>query len=160
MHKLILASVFLSSLSLNAQQIPQQVINASGSHFSNNGIQLTSNVGEPITTLLSSTDNVVTQGFVQPIKTDVPTALREFAALDNNFTLYPNPSVSSVFLTFNTDLVPLKRVDVYANDGRLVLSQTLSNSTIDVSSLTDGIYWLRPISDEKQFGLKKLVKTH
>jgi hypothetical protein len=46
MHKLIFASVFLSSLSLNAQQIQQQVINASGSHFSNNGIQLTSNVLE------------------------------------------------------------------------------------------------------------------
>jgi hypothetical protein len=160
MHKLILASVFLSSFTLNAQQIQQQVINASGSHLANNGIHLTSNVGEPITTMLSTNSNIVSQGFVQPIQSDLPTALKEYATLDNNFTLYPNPSVFSVTLTFNAEIVALKRVDIYANDGRLVSSQTLSNNTINVTELSDGIYWIRPISDEKVFGLKKLVKTH
>lgn len=160
MRNLILSAVFLSSFTLKAQQIKQQVINSSGSHLIQNSLHLTSNVGEPITIMLSTTDNIVTQGFVQPIKTDVPTVLKEYAALDNSFTLYPTPSVSNVTLELKEPLIRVKRVDIYANDGRFVSSLALSNNSIDISQLTDGIYWIHPISDEKELGLKKLVKIH
>jgi hypothetical protein len=76
-------------------------------------------MGEPITTTLSTTANIVSQGFIQPIKTDLPTALKDFATIDDNFMLYPNPSVGSVNLTISEAHIILKRVDVYANDGRL-----------------------------------------
>jgi hypothetical protein len=160
MHKLLSSALVLSTLTVSAQKIQQQVINAAGGNFSNNSITISFNVGEPITTTLSTTDNILSQGFIQPIKTDLPTALKDFAAMDDNFMLYPNPSVGSVNLTISDAHIILKRVDVYANDGRLVLSKTISNNAIDMSSLSDGIYWVRPISDEKQFSLKKIIKTH
>jgi hypothetical protein len=160
MRKWLSSALIFSSWAINAQKIQQQVINSSGSSFSNNGITVAFNVGEPITSTLSTNNNVVSQGFIQPIKSDLPTALKEYAALDGNFMLYPNPTNGHINLTLNEGTITLKRVDIYANDDRLVLSRTLSNNSIDVSNLSDGIYWIRPISDEKQFGLKKLVKTH
>jgi Secretion system C-terminal sorting domain len=86
--------------------------------------------------------------------------LKEFTQLDDNFMLYPNPTSGSINLTINDDKTTLKRIDIYGNDGRLLLSTTPSNQSIDISSLSDGIYWIRPISDDKQFGLKKIIKTH
>ena len=78
MQKLIFTLIVVSSISLKAQKIEQQVINSSGSNFSNNGITVTSNVGQTVIALLSSNNNIVTQGFLQPIKSDLPTALLEF----------------------------------------------------------------------------------
>jgi Secretion system C-terminal sorting domain len=159
-NKLLISAIIFSSFVAKAQQIKQQVVNSSGSVFSNNSISISFNVGEPTTSMLSSNDNILTQGFIQPIKSDVPTALKEFAQMDDNFMLFPNPSVGSVNLTINEPKTTLTRVDVYANDGRLVLSKTLTNNSFEMSSLSDGNYWIRPISNDKQFSLKKIVKTH
>ncbi len=159
-NKLLISAIIFSSFVANAQQIKQQVINSSGSVFSNNSISVSFNVGEPLTSMLSTIDNIVSQGFIQPIKSDVPTALKEFAQMDDNFMLFPNPSVGSVNLTTNEPKTTLTHVDIYASDGRLMLSKTLTNNSFDMSSLSDGIYWIRPISNDKQFSLKKIVKTH
>ena len=160
MHKFTTVFIILFSFSLKAQQVPQKVINATGSHFTNSGIQLTTNIGEPVTTLLTSPNNLVSQGFIQPLKTDVPTSLKAYVLLDNNFTLYPNPSISTLILSVNDNTIRLKRVDIYAENGQLILSSNLANSALDISALADGIYWIRPISDDKEFGLKQFVKTN
>lgn len=159
MHKLIFTLIAVSSISLKAQKIEQQVINSSGSNFSNNGITVTSNVGQTVIALLSSNNNIVTQGFLQPIKSDLPTALLEFAKLDDGFDVFPNPTNGNVSLSFKDASTSLTRVDVYGSDGRLVISSN-PKTEVDLTALSDGIYWVRPISENKSFGLKKLIKTH
>jgi Secretion system C-terminal sorting domain len=157
---MLISLIILSSFVAKAQKIEQQVINSTGSIFSNNSISISFSVGEPCTSALSSTDNIVTQGFIQPIKSDMPTALKEYAHMDENFMLYPNPTEGSINLTINDGKTFLKRIDIYSNDGRLLLSKMPNSNSIDISSLSDGIYWIRPISDDIQFSLKKIVKTH
>jgi Secretion system C-terminal sorting domain len=154
--KLLTLVILFSSFVANAQKIEQQILNSSGSMFSNNSISITFNVGEPMTSLLSTNDNSVTQGFIQPMKSDLPTALKE----DDDCMLFPNPTTGSVDVTINEPKTILTRVDIYTNDGRLVLSKSLTNNSFDMSSLPDGIYWVFPFSNDKQFCLKKIVKTH
>jgi hypothetical protein len=156
-NKLLISVIIFSSFVAKAQKIEQQIINSTGSVFSNNGISVSFSVGEPCISTLLSTGNNVTQGFIQPIKSDVPTALKEYIHLDDNFMLYPNPTEGSINLTINDGITILKRID---NDGRLLLSKMPNSNSIDISTLSDGIYWIRPISDDKQFSLKKIVKTH
>jgi hypothetical protein len=160
LHKLLSLAIIFLSINAHAQQIQQQIINSAGSSISNNGITVAFNVGEPITSTITTNSNMVSQGYIQPINSDLPTSLKAFADLEDNFTLYPNPSVGSLHLNINEGNTKIKRVDIYATDGRLVFSQSATNQVIDISTLSDGIYWLRPVSDEKQFGLKKIVKTH
>lgn len=155
-NKLLIPIILFSSSVANAQKIQQQIINSSGSVFSNNNISVTFNVGEPLTSMLSNNDSLLTQGFIQPLKIDLPTALEE----EDECVLFPNPTVGIVNVTINEPKITLTRVDIYTNDGRLVLSKNLTNNSFDMSSLPDGIYWVLPFSNDKQFCLKKIVKTH
>ena len=154
-----LLSLFLLSYSLSAQQIPQKVVNSSGTVFQINNVSITFSVGEPITSTLINTSTILTQGFIQPIKTDLPTSLLYLADLDAAFTTFPNPVTEGVTIEFTDKSITPLKYEVYNNDGRLVLSTSHSNSYINLSILSDGIYWLRPIVVGKQFGVKKIVKT-
>ena len=154
-----LLSLFLLSYSLSAQQIPQKVVNSSGTVFQINNVSITFSVGEPITSTLINTSTILTQGFIQPIKTDLPTSLLYLADLDAAFTTFPNPVTEGVTIEFTDKSITPLKYEVYNNDGRLVLSTSDSNSYINLSILSDGIYWLRPIVVGKQFGVKKIVKT-
>ncbi len=144
---------------LIGQQISQQVINSSGSVFQSTTFSLTSNVGEAITTTFNTGNNILSQGFIQPIKTDVPTSLRPFADLDDKYTIYPTITLESVSFEFSDKTIDLQKFEIYGNDGRLVKSISNPQNAINLSDLANGIYWLRPIVANKQFGLKKIIKT-
>jgi Secretion system C-terminal sorting domain len=159
-NKILISIILLSSFAAQAQKIQQQVVNTSGETFSNNEIAITSSVGENLTATLVNNNNIVSQGFIQPIKSDLPTSLKAYEKMDDNFTLFPNPSVGFFSLEMSNQSTILNRVDVYASDGRLIISKTITTNLLDISSLPDGIYWVHPISVNKQFSLKKIIITH
>jgi uncharacterized repeat protein (TIGR01451 family) len=62
------------------------------------------------------------------------------------FSLYPNP-VGNI-LKFNTNN-KIDKVDIYDEVGRIILTTSVQNNAIDVSSLRDGIYFLKVYADNK-----------
>ncbi|MCF6213611.1 MAG: T9SS type A sorting domain-containing protein [Flavobacteriaceae bacterium] len=74
-----------------------------------------------------------------------------------NFSMYPNPSDGQVTLQLPSD-VNQAQVDIfdYLGKTRIKKSVNASNSTIDISNLNKGIYFMRIQTDSK-IGTKKLI---
>lgn len=75
--------------------------------------------------------------------------------LRENILLYPNPT--STFFTLSvTNNLTLKKVEVYNLVGKRVLNTT--SETLDVSSLTSGVYFARITTDKGQLHVKVIKK--
>lgn len=67
--------------------------------------------------------------------------------------IFPNPSSSSIHISVNEKRSSFfKSVTIYSSDGRSIFSQqNLENSSIDISSIKNGIYYLIIIVDGVQY---------
>ena len=72
------------------------------------------------------------------------------------FNMYPNPSNNTVFVTSNMQSATM---EVYNITGKLVLTEILSfgKNTVNISSLSSGLYLTRFSSDENTITKKLLV---
>jgi len=80
-------------------------------------------------------------------------SLNENAFLD--FLVYPIPTTGNLNIYSNFDIV---QIEIYNEIGQLVLSNS-NQSTIDVSSLSKGLYLIRAKDQNGDFGVKKLIKN-
>jgi hypothetical protein len=74
------------------------------------------------------------------------------------FSVYPNPT-SNVLLFSSNSKIPIKRLTVYSNLGKVILKESdfLSNS-LDISTLNSGIYFVEIISNRGK-EIHKIVKN-
>lgn len=144
--------------SLNAQQILQQVTNTYGNSFSSTNFSISSNIGQSITSTLTSGNAILTQGFLQPFTFDIPTFLVQ-PNLDNNFVVYPTLTSEGIFYELHDKTLIVKGIEVYDSEGRIVLRQEGYVTYISLANLPNGAYWLRPLVDNKVFGIKKVIKV-
>ncbi|MDT0294123.1 T9SS type A sorting domain-containing protein [Mesonia ostreae] len=114
--------------------------------------QLTNLVG--IAALFDDGTNVIPQIF--------PRSLADFEAdlaVSNktltNVSLYPNPTKTG-FVTIKTASSEVASIEVYNLLGKQVIAQTLTNNTLNVSSLASGVYLVK-VSAEGKTATKKLV---
>jgi hypothetical protein len=83
------------------------------------------------------------------------TGIDEQAENNLNLTAYPNPTTGTINVEYNSQ-TPVQ-FDVINMLGENVLSQNTNNTkntTIDVSSLTKGLYFLQMTTDSKTTSLK------
>ena len=75
-----------------------------------------------------------------------------------DFEMFPNPSTDNLFIRFS-DNEENAMVTFYDYSGKKVYNRevTRSNTKINVSNLSSGVYFVKVISDEKT-GLKKFIK--
>ena len=78
--------------------------------------------------------------------------------LKPTFTLYPNPS--STELNIAVGKTNIQTINVFSITGKNVLSYSnLSNNSIDISELTNGIYFVEIISDEGNKTVQRFLKN-
>ncbi|HEX7413224.1 MAG TPA: T9SS type A sorting domain-containing protein [Bacteroidia bacterium] len=82
--------------------------------------------------------------------------IKQFANSNEQVTIYPNPTSNQFSIEANTtDKLTLELYDV---NGRLVLTKSVSGkSTIDVSSLNEGVYTISIISNEGVVNKKVVI---
>lgn len=75
-----------------------------------------------------------------------------------NMSIYPNPTKDKINIDCST---PLSNsiVKVYNSLGKEVMSQNLSNTEVDLSSLSQGLYLVNVISNGKVVKQEKIVKN-
>ncbi len=71
------------------------------------------------------------------------------------FNIHPNPT-NLGYVTLNLKNTTKTNISVFNVLGKLVLSKTLTNNTLDVSSLNSGVYLVK-ITQKKAIGTTKLV---
>lgn len=130
---------------MSAQTQAPTVLNASGGHIQNNLYSLEWSLGELAVSTLSSTGNLLTQGFLQPQSTIVAT---EDLFDESRLAVFPNPV--SDCLNFQTDIPDIKTVQVHDILGRLVL-QSSFQPLLDVQQLERGMYVISLFDKQNQF---------
>lgn len=77
--------------------------------------------------------------------------------IKNNFSIYPNPTNSLLFIDF-TEFSNIS-VQVLDLNGRIILSKSATSSTtLDTSNLSSGLYLIK-INSEKGTGTMKIIKN-
>ncbi len=167
-----LLCTLLSAWSVQAQNSELQVVNANGGTTTINGIVYEWNVGEPITQTVAKSGIVITQGYLQPMKTKGgnSTANQNLEGLtQEQIKVYPNPATSIVLLQPNFNGKGLLNYTLYDATGKSLLqkTETLQNGNemqqLDVSHLANGQYWLQvqwQSKASKQIGTFKIDKLN
>src|SRR5690606_13112224 len=78
----------------------------------------------------------------------------------NTFSIYPNPAKSELFLTSKNNSGNLKLI-IFNLEGRLLNTQNLNfenQTSIDVSNLSSGIYFLNIEDENGTTTVKKFIK--
>lgn len=97
-------------------------------------------------------DNIsVYEGLWDPISIEEQTK--------NHFSIYPNPSADFIHLTadkFSAEPITIQIIDI---SGKVVLRKTLleSNSTLDITSINNGLYLVR-VAQGNELSILRLVK--
>lgn len=83
--------------------------------------------------------------------------IHEHASIGQDWKIYPNPAGDQIHITGSNDVVSEKvKIELTDITGRTIVNTNLLNSTLDVSSLHNGIYFVR-ITDQGNVTVKKLV---
>ena len=82
-------------------------------------------------------------------------------SLDNNISLFPNPTTSGTITLKNTTQTTLNSLVIMNITGQVMItldiSETVNERTIDVSNLSSGIYLVQITSEGDQVATKKLI---
>lgn len=151
-NKLSIYSVILLSLCshvLFTQSIERQVIGSTGTTLSNTDISMSFTVGEMATTVFTTDELILLQGFHQGVFSDIT----DNELLD--LIIYPNPTVDSFKIKNLTESATIKIYDIR---GRVLLEKKIAtpDDKIDVSELSSALYIVK-IKIGNRVNLRKIM---
>ena len=153
---LLLFFVQMCILNTYCQIIYPEVLSYAGGTLSNSQYLVDWTLGEPVIETVTSTTNILTQGFHQPHY--FLTSLQEFP--EYSIEVYPNPASSVIMI--NTDIQQPLRASLYDLNGKLLNEIRFTESTeLSISNLSRSVYLLK-ITDHKKQIIKivRITKTH
>ena len=109
-------------------------------------------------TMLNNSNNLIPCMQVAVATYDVKSVLGNQSLIENqNLEIYPNPSQDTVY--FKGSNTEIKSYEIVEFSGKLLVNQAVSNNTISISNLNNGLYILK-LFDKKGglVGLKKVMK--
>jgi len=143
---------------INAQSLTPTVFSTSGSTFENANFSLSYTIGEAITATVSTNNNILTQGFQQPVY-DVVSNITDYAnSLSVNTNVFPNPTDKLVHVEFNAPENKKAVMYLYDISGKVISTETLQANivqTINLENAATGQYHLK-ITDVSN----QLLSTH
>jgi hypothetical protein len=155
--KLLLYNFCVVSIFTNAQSIERSAISSGfGIGNASSTVQLQSIVAEVFSTTLITTDNLLTQGFLQP-EPLLSTNVKENANQTSQFNLSPNPCSDLISIT-SKYLNTLGGFLIYDSFGRTIftkknIANTISTTSIEISTiaLESGCYFIKFLDSKNEF---------
>lgn len=141
----VLFFVLLFVRTIEAQNLSPTVVNSTGGVISNNSHSLEWSLGELAVGSLTSPDNLLTQGFLQPTRIIVGT---KDLFDESQFSAFPNPVLDWLYL--QTDIPDIKIVKVHDILGRLVL-QCIFQPILDIHTLNQGVFVVSLFDKQNQY---------
>ncbi len=150
---LIFIQLFISTTTVNAQDISPEIVSSAGTTFQGNSMQIDWTLGELLIANIENSDKQITQGFHQPIffVTDVKEAPLEIGQIK----IYPNPTAEwiEVYIRFLQE----RNVQIllYNFLGNLIWTSNENDQNIsfrkDISELPNGPYLFIFLIDDNQY---------
>lgn len=138
MRQKIIWMGFIAIFQLSAIR-SQSVVNSSGGSLSSDNQKLDYAIGEVATTTLSTTNNHVTQGLLQPLSVMV----NANELFDPQFTLsaFPNPVCNELIIqTSYTQFTQLEIMDI---QGKIIRKMDWQNQPVEFGTIPSGVYLVR-----------------
>jgi hypothetical protein len=133
---------------VGASAFAQEIMTTAGANVSNAYGSLDWSIGEPMIETASSSDNYLTQGFLQP-SSIIVTAIDNYSnAL--GVTAYPNPC--STVLNINHKDYKVVDVEMLNASGQVLFKRTLlsTESQLELGAFAAGLYFFKIYSSDNQ----------
>lgn len=141
------------SMGMSAQQLEREVMASGSFTYSDNQINVTSTIGQPVVGSVFGGNNALTQGFQQPAEEELSTGT--FRLFDNySAEVFPNPATDQVSFRYSLpgyDQLQLSVSDLLGNtliEGVQVIGGV--DNRISLSQLTSGCYLLVLRTEDRQ----------
>ena len=165
-NALLFLSLLLAGPALTGMQAQQihASVNAAGGNASGSGGSVSYSVGQVFYTTASGTSASVSEGIQQPFEISIFTGLKDNAAIDLVYAVYPNPTSGKLTLKLNVSSISdIKSMSFQLFDvnGKLIRSDLLKDKEtgIEMSDLTPSSYYLRIIANKKIIKTFKIIKN-
>jgi type IX secretion system substrate protein len=148
----LVSGILFSFLAVQAQNVTPAIVEAFNYSYGRNGVYVDMSIGELAITTIGSSENIITQGFLQPIDIEQPCDVPVLVS-------YPNPVVDKVTIEAAECDVYVAYVETYDLFGKSVLVADARQNTIDLTSIGVGVYLLRVYANNAQLlGTIKIIK--
>jgi type IX secretion system substrate protein len=149
---LLVSGILFSFFAIHAQNVTPAVAEAFNYSYGRNGVYVDMSIGELAIATIGSPQNIITQGFLQPIDIEQPCDIPVLVS-------YPNPVVDKVTIEATECDVYVAYVETYDLFGKSVLVANARENTIDLTSIGVGVYLLRVYANNAQLlGTIKIIK--
>lgn len=139
----------------------QVAVATTGGNASGAGGTSSYTVGQIGYTTNTGTNGSVAQGVQQPFEISIVDGVQEAKDIDLSCMLFPNPTTDFVNLKLNSFKVENISYQIFDFNGKLLdLKKVLSSETsIDMKSYADAVYFLKVFQGEKELKTFKIVKN-
>ncbi|HOK75763.1 MAG TPA: T9SS type A sorting domain-containing protein [Bacteroidales bacterium] len=161
LHKpLKLSAVLLLVLGLTELQA-QTSLNATGGNISGSGGSASYSVGQVVYTTSSGANGSATQGVQQPYEISVVTAIEEAKGISLVVSAYPNPTSNYLVLNIEEFEILNLSYQLYDIQGKLLKNEKITGNqtSIEMSNLIPGTYFLKVIQANKEVKTFKIIKN-
>ena len=97
------------------------------------------------------------------ISNGVPTAIADISNNTLDIAMYPNPANNQLVITFPKTISNKIKFEIFNTFGQLVFDRKIydntGSTTLDISKLREGIYFVSMILDNQTFYIKKIIIT-
>jgi hypothetical protein len=128
--------------------LDHQVISTTGSYMDGGLIKASQTTGEVVVGTFVTSNLVITQGFEQPLPTDIPLGIKNTQPKGTRISIYPNPTMDKVTLEFFLTSALKVVIDTYNEAGQLVYQsdelniQNNSKQELEFSGFPAGNYFI------------------
>ena len=161
-HKKVkLGATFLLGLGIMALHA-QVVIPVSGGNGTGTGGSVSYTVGQVVYTTVVGTNGSVEQGIQQPYKISIITGLEGTEKITLQYSAYPNPTTHSVTLKVEDFKTIELTYQLYDLTGKQLENKKVkaNETSIDLSDLTEAIYLLKLIDNNREVKIFKIFKSN
>ncbi len=154
-------NILLFFLLISAQIVKAQSnIVSTGSQASGSGGSAAYSVGQVAYTTQTGSNGTVLQGVQQPYEISVVTGIRN-VAINLKAQVYPNPTADNLILSVDEKELKNLNYTLFDLQGKTIISGRLihTNTTLNMSGLSNGTYLLKVFSKNKQIKTFKIVKN-
>jgi hypothetical protein len=156
--------LLLLPVAAGAQSLSPTVIASSGTTFTSASASMDFTVGEVAITTLSTGNNILTQGFHQPLQAG--SGINDEYNWETGISLYPNPVSDNLTIIFNGHLSAPCNMTLCDMTGKAlaryenIRPETLNALEISMQGYSQGMYFLRIQSlDGVRSSTNKIIKT-
>jgi hypothetical protein len=130
--------LLLPLLCLSSVLFSQELVGTTGSTIKNSEVEIAYAIGEIGIHTISSTENIATQGLLQP---NIRIINNDCADILKSIIFYPNPARNE--LRLSTQYLGITHYQIFASDGKLVASEPFTYNPINLTKLSSGVYVIR-----------------